>query len=157
MKKIICVLICIFSFIANASSSDSINLSANVDFACEVEWNAEPVASNLDITTSQSHLYIGRFILHANSEANLNYDLPNEEKLVHGSVPTSFFSFDSVDWAVDGLSGNGNFPISGNYPMPGGPANFWEDFYLNYTGVPALSLVQGTYSATWYGSCGPLI
>ncbi len=143
-----------------AAASDSIQLNQNIDFTCEIHWDADPIASNLDITTSQSHLFIGRLILKANDQVNLNYDLPTEEKLVHSSVPSNFFSFNSLDYENNGpSSGTVNFPISGDYPsgIPGEIIDLWQDHFLNYTGVPALSLIQGTYQATWYASCGPVI
>lgn len=162
MKKIIYILILTSLQTVYGASNDSIDLSTNIDFACEISWDAEPVASNLDLTSSQTHLLIGRLILKANADTTLTYDVPNEEKLIHNTVGTNHFSLDSVYFENNrSVSGTVSFPISSAYPLgldPSGTGiDFWQDHYLNYTGVPALNLIQGTYSATWYNSCGPVI
>lgn len=156
MKKIVFLFLVVSWQNSYALNSDSINLNSTVDFACEISWDVDPVASNLDITANQSHLYIGRLNVQANDEVKVHYDLPHEEKLIHNSMTSQYFSFASVDIANSGsYSGTVNFPLSGWVYLgsPGHTVNFWQDHFLNYTGVPALSLVQGVYSATWYTSC----
>lgn len=156
MKKIIFIFSVLLLNSVYGLNSDSINLNSTIEFACEISWDVDPIASNLDITTNQSHLYIGRLNVQANDQVKVNYDLPHEEKLIHNSMTSQYFSFTSVDIENSGsYSGTANFPLSGLMYIgnPGNSVNFWQDHFLNYTGVPALSLVQGVYSATWYTSC----
>lgn len=150
-----------------AGTSDFIDLTTNIAFNCEIDILPEAIASNLDITQNQSHLKLFTLNMAGNDQTLFTVDMPNEEKLMHNSMLGQYFSFASLDYNLatnisgssSSSSGNLSFPQSQSYPIsfPGNGFTFSEDIFANYTGVPALSLVQGVYSATWHFSCGPMI
>ena len=148
-----------------AGVSDSIDLTTTVTPICEVSFSAEPIASNLDLVNSQSSLNIGRLNVATNAtngpnttpyRANLILDLT--DTMHNGSSPSNTFTISSVDVDVNTINSiHQNIPgiplpvineVADNDFLTG----TW-DFAISYTGVPALTLVQGVYSATWYASC----
>lgn len=83
-----------------AASSDAINLSSSIDPYCEVEFNAQPIASNLDITTSQSDLYIGDVIIRANTAGsawNTPHTIDISGTLTHSNNVNTFSLGSSFD------------------------------------------------------------
>jgi hypothetical protein len=153
MKKIIITLTFLFSYSVYCAGNDSINLSAGIEPVCELSLDAEPIASNLDLTTSQTDLYIARANMANNTDFSAfttvtTFDLTDH--LTHATMPSAIFSFSNLK----GVDFESNV-------VPSIPMTSWQDqtgtgyvdMYLSYTGVPALSLVQGTYSTTWYMSC----
>ena len=154
MKKIIFISL-FFSLSLLAGTADNINLSSEISPVCDVQFDAEPVAANLDLVNSQSDLYIGRLAVDVNTQNSFSYRtdmaLDLADHLTHTVNSSYLFSFDHLK-VIDQ-----NATVTNPFPM----ANFtindvgdgYGDMYLSYTGVPALTLVQGTYSATWYESC----
>lgn len=139
-----------------AANTDNINLSSSIDPYCEVEFNAQPIASNLDITTSQSDLYIGDVIIRTNTEGsawNVPHTIDISGTLSHSNGINTF----SLGSSFDVVAMGGGGPVLGTLPFGvtvfPGDGSGEGSIRLNYTGVPALSLVQGTYSTTWYTSC----
>ncbi len=148
-----------------AGVSDSIDLTTTVTPICEVSFSADPIASNLDLVNSQSSLNIGRLNVATNAtngpnttpyRANLILDFT--DTMQNGSSPSNTFTLTSVDVDVNTINSiHANIPgiplpvintVADNDFLTG----TW-DFAITYTGVPALTLVQGVYSATWYASC----
>ncbi len=154
MKKIIFIAV-FFSFSVWAGTSDNINLSSVIDPVCEVSFDAEPVASNLDLTTSQTNLLVGRFA-NPNNTINstlyqTNVQLDFVDHLTHASNPSYIFSFSNLKIINDT---NDVFdPVPFGIVDSDNVGSSWQDVYLSYTGIPSLSLVQGTYSAEWFVSC----
>lgn len=139
-----------------AANTDSINLSSSVDPYCEVEFNAQPIASNLDLTTSQSDLYVGDIIIRTNTAGsawNVPHTIDISGILTHSNNINTFSlgsTWDLVDFGGAGALW-GSVPF-GNQVFPG-DSSAEASVKISYTGIPALSLVQGTYSTTWYTSC----
>ncbi len=155
MKKIILIAV-FFSFSVWAGASDNINLNSEVMPVCEVSFDPEPIASNLDMTSSQSHLHIARFTIATNTgdlsspwRTDLNFDW--SDTLVNQSNSVYTFSLSGLDGMNQDGGADPGLPF-GVWGFPGANSG-WEDLYISYTGVPALSLVQGVYRATWYVSC----
>ena len=154
MKKIIVI----FFFITTqiyASANDSINLAGTVDPYCEVYFNPQPVASNLDLTTSQTSLLVTDFYINTNTDdgsspwsTTLSIDI--SDHLTH-SNGVNIFSF-VVDVGEQGGAPEGAWPGGSLQEFPS-TADSAIALFLNYTGLPALSLVQGVYSTQWYASC----
>lgn len=141
-------------------ASDSINLSSEILPVCEVSFNAEPIASNLDITTTQTNLHIGDIDTNSNTPGSnflTTWDSEFVDHLTHQVMGSEIFTFSNLQ-AVVTDPGSPPFTIdpfpmgSLHIPDAGGGESHIE-LNLSYTGVPSLSLVQGTYSATWYVSC----
>lgn len=138
------------------ANNDSINLSSSVDPICEVTFTAEPVASNLDITTTQSDLKVASAYVNNNTQSsplyNSTFSMDLSDHLTHQSVSSSQFMFSEVKG--QNINGMQSLPFG-----PFGPEHYDVtavqpiDFYLSYTGVPALSLISGVYSAEWFISC----
>ena len=163
--KIILLAILSLPHLLRAAVSDSIDLTTEVTPVCEVSFSPEPVASNLDLTASQSSLPIGRLNVATNAtngpatttyRANLVLDLT--DTMQNGSSPSNTFTLTSVDVDINMINSiHQNIP---GIPLPVvnvvADNDFltatW-DFAISYTGVSALTLVQGVYSATWYASC----
>ena len=155
MKKIIFISL-LFSFSVVAANSDSINLNSEVSPACDVLWTAESVASNLDLVNSQTDLLIGRLTTDTNTVTSSYYQtsltLDFADHLTHTANSNYIFSLDHLKIINQEAVVYDPFPIGA--PMTVSDiGDGYGDMYLSYFGVPALSLVQGTYSATWYASC----
>lgn len=138
-----------------AAATDSIQLNSSIDPVCEISWNPQPIASNLDITASQTNLHVGTLILDSNTadstlyQTNLSLDL--SDHLTHSVVSSHVFTFDSASVYDNITSGGGAIPFGTFTAYDSNRAD--TDFLLSYTGIPALSLINGTYEATWYASC----
>lgn len=150
-----------------AASADSIQLNQNIDFVCEISIDPEPVASNLDLTTSQSHLKVMRVNLASNGHTNYSNEFTDGNKLVHNNS-INHFSLDTFDSDLEENDGGiitpasysaANFSTGVNTNAVGTDGKLytlWQDVFINYTGIPALSLVQGVYATEWILSCGPV-
>lgn len=164
MKSTLIYLI-IFSLIAMkslwAATSDSISFTSNIDSVCEIALTPESIASNLDLSSSQSQLKIGRMNVGHNAPISIDIDWgPDNGALRHSSINNETFAIDAFHFehifngtsmGVETL----NFPlVSGDAGPYGEPfADLYTNFYISYTGIPALSLVQGTYSVTYTTTC----
>ncbi len=155
--KIIFILILLFGQEIYASNTDSINLSASVSPACEIFFDAESIASNLDITNSQTDLAIGRVRVNHNTD-NILYgvvmNLDFIDHLTHSTASSNLFNFSEAKGNSHGAAApHATLPFgSNNYPWYDS-AGIDIDVYLSYIGIAALSLIQGTYNANWYASC----
>ncbi len=143
----------------HASSSDSINLSSTINPACEVSMDPEPVASNLDLTTSQTNLKIVRVNLANNTQGDpaspysTIYNVDFSDHLEHQLNSIYKFYFSDLEM-TSSIAGVGSFPFPfGANGGPSGATSEWSDFAISYTGIPALALVNGTYSTQWFVSC----
>ncbi len=154
MKKIILMAL-FFSFSVWAGASDNIILSSEISPACDVQFSAEPIASNLDLVNSQTDLLLGRATVSENTslsslyQSNLSFDLADH--LTHSTNSSYIFSFDHLKVINQDATAYDPFPM-GSFSV-NDFGNGYGDFYISYVGVPALTLVQGTYTATWYVSC----
>lgn len=152
MKKLL--VFTVLSFTAWGANQDVINLSSQIDPVCEVSFDAEPVASNLDITQSQTDLPIGRLNFATNTPGS-NWEtlahLDFTDHLTHEVMPSATFSFSNLKLIDHASQVTPSLPMTSFQDWFGGTGH--GDFYLSYTGMPALSLVQGTYSTTWYAEC----
>lgn len=155
MKKIIISFLLLLTSYSYGAANDSINLNSNVEPVCSVDFTPEPIASNLDITNSASHLMITKFDIYSNTanstthRSNIAMNIPGE--LTHGNGVNQF-NFDSLEFENITFGESGSAPfgsITGSNDSPHEEVNL----FISYTGVPALSLVQGTYSAQWFVSC----
>ncbi len=155
MKKIIISFLLVLSIYSYGANNDSIQLNSTVDPVCSVDFTPEPVASNLDITTSASHLMITKFNMYTNTEhssthtSNLSLDLAGA--LTHSNTINQF-NFDMLEFENTDAATSGTLPF-GTLGIPISKDSTEVDLFLSYTGVPALSLVQGTYSAEWFIGC----
>ncbi len=154
MKKIIFIAV-FFSFFVWAGASDNIILNSEVSPSCSVQLDAEPVAANLDLINSQTDLYIGRITTDENTydsslyQTNLSFDF--SDHLTHSVNSSYTFGFSNVKAINQDADVIDPFPMSPFTVNDSGSG--YGDLYISYIGVPALTLVQGTYAATWYVSC----
>ncbi len=81
--------------------------------------------------------------------SNLSLDLAGA--LTHSNTINQF-NFDTLEFENITYSASGTAPFG----LTGGSNNNSHEelnLFISYTGVPALSLVQGTYSAQWFVGC----
>lgn len=163
MKKILLVTL-FFNFLSTAfgASSDSVNFGSTIDPVCEVAFTPEPIASNLDLTASQTELKIGHFH-HATNTFEYMNPTPSSpyktslimditDKLTHNVNPSYQFTLSqlTIDHQHAGVY-TVPIPLMGVTDDDLGTAEM--EVLISYTGVPALTLVQGVYSATWHATC----
>ncbi len=154
MKQII--LIALFSFSVSGANNDNIQLNSEITPTCDVTFNAEPVASSLDLINSQSSLYVGKMTILSNTcssasvHTNLNLDV--QGNLQHDVAGIPNFNFSSLNLVTESDPTPFSIPF-GNHNFTPALCNNWLEFYIDYSGVPAVSLVQGAYSQNWTATC----
>ncbi len=150
MLKIIFV--ALFSFSVLGAASDNINLNSSIEPACDINFEAESVASNLDLINSQVDLKVGTLFIQENTTGSsykslVEFDLPDH--LTHSANPSYIFSFSNLKGVNEVADVFEPLPVN----FTGEVGDGFLELYLSYTGVPALSLVQGTYSTTYTATC----
>lgn len=157
MKKIIPItLFFIFTQNSLGASNDNIQLNSEITPACDVTFNSEPVAASLDLINSQSSLYVGKLTVLSNTcnstIAHTNLALDVQGSLVHNVAGIPDFNFAALNLVTESDPTPFSVPF-GSHNFTPALCNNWLDLYIDYTGVPAVSLVQGTYSRTWVATC----
>lgn len=145
-----------------AASSDNIELQSTVDPQCEMIFSPEPIASNLDLVNSASDLYIGRLNENTNT-ANVGGTIKSSlyqtdttldfgDHLSHATSSSYSFAFSNLKMIDEASNVTPSVPL-GSPLVINDTATGHADLYLSYSGVPAINLVSGSYSVTWYASC----
>lgn len=154
--KYMLITLCVFFNFVSFGSSDQIELLSTVSPLCDISFDPEPIASNLDLTTTQNNLYLGRLLLNTNGVAGspyktiFSFDLNSQ---MTQSTSSHQFTLASVNINHQYLGSLGTIPLPLNGSEDNDWASVWWDFSINYSGIPALSLVQGNYNVEWFASC----
>ncbi len=152
MRKILIALFLFYSFSVCCLNNDSINLNSTIDGACDISWTPQPIASSLDLTTSQVDLYVTDLTLDHNTTGSSVWtnkiSLDFNDTMMHSNNVNNFV-FSGLNF-LDGVDGGAMpFGINDFY----GESTWTVKFLLSYTGIPTLNLVQGTYTAQWTATC----
>jgi len=146
MKKFFAVALALTATGAFAATSGTLLLKGTVPRLLSITVDAEAVASNLPLDTTQLNTKVAEINERSNSNTGykVNISSATQGKLVHESVGTSFINYTLryAGQAVD-LSAGEEFVYSG-----AGSNNVTRDVDLSYTGVDHESLIEGEYSDT---------
>lgn len=154
MKKTIVVIfflgIIIFSLASQAATTGQLLLQGVVPAVLAISVSPQPIATALDLTTTQTDLFVGSVTEQSNSNTGYKITVSslNDGSLLRsGGAETFNYTF-KYDGQSINLVGSSNTPVTAKNQGTGGSYNTSSDVTVSYTGVAAASMVAGTYQDT---------
>src|SRR5690606_26959910 len=134
--KTLSILFCLFATSVLASTTGTLVLSGVVPSILTLEVNAEAVASNLDLETTQVDLNVGELVVSSNSNTGYQVSVASDNlgQLDHSSESSNIPYTLKVDGSLVDLSNGDTIVGSGNV------SGLSQDLEISYTGVPHSSL-----------------
>lgn len=140
MKFLITLLLSITT--ANAATTGTLVLVGVIPKKVEITVTPKPVASSLDLETTQSNLSVATLTGKSNVSAGykITVSSANNNKLVHTVNNTQFVNY---TMNIDGSAANSGTQI--NYT---GKGSFTKDVRISYTGIDGYLYDEGNYTDT---------
>ncbi len=147
MKKTILLASLLFSSIAMSATTSTLLLKAQVPRALSIAVTPAPVASALDMTVTQSDLFIGVVNEKSNSKTGYKATVTsaNLGKLKRvGGAEVFSYALKISGTVIDLSSAAGSTYYFYNTQL----TDTNRDMFVSYTGVPAEQMVEGAYNDT---------
>jgi hypothetical protein len=150
LKGLVIVGLGIMSFNSIAATSGSFALSGVVNTMVDIVVTPEGIATNLDLSVTQVDLKVAAVAEASNT--NTGYQI-TVSSLNNGSLlrtgGTEFVTYTAkYDGVAIDLTTSSTTPVVGKTVVTGGVIADSSDFEISYVGVPAVSMVAGSYNDT---------
>ncbi len=140
----------ISSFGAQAATTGQLLLQGVVPAILAISVSPQPIATALDLTSTQTDLLIGSVSEQSNSNTGYKITVSslNDGSLLRSGGSETFNYTFKYDGQSINLVGSSNTPVTAKTEGTGGSYNTSSDVTVSYTGVAAASMVAGTYQDT---------